>query len=83
MTELWFFQSIINAGSWEHDRDGAEVRTPKFGYMQCQVVIDDQQYLIKYKNMISPSPRGQLAATYENLVFYVKKHKHRIGKQHE
>jgi len=80
MTELWFLRNTIDSG------DGTvkiatfgelTVRTPKFGYDECYIDIEDQRYLLKHKTWVSSE---HFLMPQANIVFYVRKHKNPIGK---
>lgn len=53
-----------------------EVRTPKFGYDECYLVIGDDKYLVKHRTEARPSSfnMGSWDGA-KNVVFYIRKHK--------
>ena len=75
MTELWFFKETIDGGGIDMARtpSGYEVRTPKFGYNECYVNIEDQRYLVKHRTDAAESHGGSWNGT-RNVVFFVQKH---------
>ena len=76
MTELWFLRHTIDSGGGVVSPFAElSVRTPKFGYDECYVDIDDRRYLIKHKTRA-----GGTWETCKNVVFFVRKHKNPIGK---
>lgn len=71
-TEVWFLREMLEGGNFKRTQVGTEVRDPKFGYNECFLDIEDQRYLVKYKqwaNGMRPAPE------YENVIFYLQKFK--------
>ena len=76
MTELWFLRHTIDAGEGEVLLFAEmAVRTPKFGYEECYVDVENTRYLVKHKTWIGARSDGDC----RNMVFYVQKHKTLIG----
>jgi len=76
-TELWFFKEHIQSGEYGLKSAGVEVRTPKFGYEECYIDINDTRYLVKHR-----TNAGSIDGTLDGkrrVVFYVRKHKNSIG----
>ncbi len=67
MTELWFLRNTIDSNNYTVlaiDDPRIKRLTPKFGYNQCHIFVEDQGYLIKHKNWISSE---------DFIVFHVSK----------
>lgn len=74
VTELWFLKEHLSNNNFDNDTVGYTVTTPKFGYSECHVDIDDTRYLVKHKQFAGSPGRTQ-PDTFRNVVFYVQKYK--------
>jgi len=81
MTELWFLKESIGTKDIEVSSAAGDyfmqVRTPKFGYDECYIDIDDTRYLVKHRTESGPTHGGSWNGI--NVVFFVRKHKNKIG----
>jgi hypothetical protein len=75
VTELWFLKEHLSNNNFDMESIGFEARTPKFGYSECHVDIEDTRYLVKHKSYAGMTA-GQVASRVhrQNEIFYVQKY---------
>jgi hypothetical protein len=82
MTELWFLKESVASGTYDFATDSAgyTVRTPKFGYDECYIDIDDTRYLVRHRTQISNEGAnwGSSVAPNKNVIFYIQKFKKKV-----
>jgi len=73
-TEVWFLKESIEA-----DPSIAILteRNPKFGYLECDLDLQGERYMLKYRDVDLGNPwKDPIGAKVQtNKIFYVRKHK--------